>query len=152
MAYPIYPPYQPYYPQGFQPVMQQPVQPQNQAPSTTGILWVSGLAEAQAFPVCANSAVALWENSGKTVFLKSSDATGKPSLRIYDLVERTESADTGIGRSDEKTLDYATKSDIEAITETVRKALEDIDQMKGDLYGVAGRKKPAKKEASDDDA
>ena len=167
MAYPFYQsPYQQfggYYPQSYQPAAQpQMVQPQqmqptqmpvaNQAPSTSGIIWVSGLAEAQAFPVVANSAVALWENSGKTIFLKSSDATGKPSLRIYDLVERTDSSSTASGAADEKTHDYASREDVASLAGAVKGILGDIEQMKGDLYGVAGRKKTAKKEVTEDDA
>ena len=167
MAYPFYQsPYQQfggYYPQGYQPAAQpQMVQPQqvqptqmpvvNQAPSTSGIIWVSGLAEAQAFPVVANSAVALWENSGKTIFLKSSDATGKPSLRIYDLVERTDSSSTASGSPGEKTSDYASREDVAALAEAVKGILGDLDTVKSDLYGMAGRKKTAKKEVTEDDA
>ena len=85
MAYPFYQsPYQQfggYYPQGYQPAAQpQMVQPQqmqptqmpvaNQAPSTSGIIWVSGAQEAQMYPVAPNNAVALWENSGKLIYLK----------------------------------------------------------------------------------
>lgn len=165
MAYPYYPiGYNPYgvYPSGYQQMAQQPqIQQQmqsaqmpvaNQAPATSGIIWVSGLAEAQAFPVVANSAVALWENSGKTIFLKSSDATGKPSLRIYDLVERKESSSASFGAVDEKAQDYASRNDVTAIAETVKGILGDIEQIKGDLYGMAGRKKSTKKEVTEDDA
>lgn len=161
MAYPYYPVgYGPYgvYPQGYQQMTQQPqiqqsMQPTqmpvaNQAPSTSGIIWVSGLAEAQAFPVVANSAVALWENSGKTIFLKSSDATGKPSLRIYDLVERTDSSSASSGMSGE----YASRDDVAALSEAVKGILSDLDTMKSDLYGLSGKRKTVKKEVTEDDA
>lgn len=150
--YPMtYNPYcQPYY----QPYIQQPMQnttQTTQTPSTSGIIWVSGLQEAQMYPLAPNNAVALWEQSGKVIYLKSSDATGKPNMRIYDLIER---ADTGLGSAsvDGKT-DYATRDELGAVTGTIKSVLNDIEQMKADLYGVAGRKKPSKKvESEDDDA
>lgn len=156
--YPVtYQPYNGYYPQSYQAmaqpqIMQQPNQvTQNQA--TSGIIWVSGLAEAQAFPVVANSAVALWEQSGKTIFLKSADSTGKPSIKVYDLVERTDSLSPASGTQEGKTVNYAVKDDVVALAGAVKSIMNDIEQMKGDLYGVAGRKKNVKKpEVEDDDA
>ena len=167
MAYPFYQsPYQQfggYYPQGYQPVAQpQMVQPQqmqptqmpvaNQAPSTSGIIWVSGAQEAQMYPVAPNNAVALWENSGKLIYLKQADATGKPTMRIYELVERSEASATAPGATDEKTPDYASREDVAALAGAVKGILGDIDQLKNDMYGVAGRKKTVKKEVTEDDA
>ena len=167
-AYPYYPvsygnPYNTYYPQSYQPMVQPQVvqtpqvQPQvpvsNQAPTASGIIWVSGLAEAQAYPVAPNAAVALWEQSGKSIYLKSADATGKPSLRVYDLVERTETASAASASSDEKLPDFATKDDVATLAGAMKKALDDIELIKSDMYGIAGKKKPVKKtEATEDDA
>jgi len=167
MAYPFYQsPYQQfggYYPQSYQPVAQpQMVQPQqmqptqmpvaNQTSSTSGIIWVSGAQEAQMYPVAPNNAVALWENSGKLIYLKQADATGKPTMRIYELVERSESSCATSGTADEKTPDYASREDVAALAGAVKGILGDIDQLKNDMYGVAGRKKTAKKEVTEDDA
>lgn len=154
MAYPFYPAYQPYgyLPQGYQQMTQQAqaqVQPvQNQ----TGIVWVTGVNEAQMYPVAPNNAVALWEQSGKTIYLKSADATGKPTLRIYDLVERSETASPALGVSDDKNIVYARKDDVDAISGAIKGILNDIEQMRSDIYGFAGRKKTMKKEVTDDDA
>lgn len=151
MAYPFYQPnYQPfsgYYPQTYQQVQQ----PTQQNAQTTGIIWVSGAQEAQLYPVAPNNAVALWENSGKVIYLKTADATGKPSMRVYDLVERTEASPAVSGTQDVKTHDYATKEEINAITTAIKSITSEMEQMKGDLYGVAGRKRTAKKEVTDDE-
>lgn len=149
MAFPYYQPaYQPmnYYPVNYQNVQQpQTVQHQN------SIIWVSGLAEAQAYPVAPNNAVALWEQSGKVIYLKSADATGKPGIRIYDLVERTETAVSSANNADAKTYDYATKDELTTIIGAVKGLANDIEQMKGDLYGVAGRKRKKTEVNTDDD-
>ena len=164
MAFPYYQPqYQTYYP--YQPVQnyapagtQQNYAQQNYTPS--GIIWVSGEQEAQMYPIAPNNAVALWARDGKTIFLKSADATGKPSMKTYDLVERAESASDGSHTEDGKTAAYATKDDLSAVVGVVRGFDEvlsgvksEIESMKGDLYGIAGKKKSAKKreEVEDDE-
>ena len=37
-----------------------------------------------------NSAVTLWDSNAPVVYLKQADASGKPSMKIYDLVERNQ--------------------------------------------------------------
>ena len=90
MAYPYYQPY-PYYPQ---PVPDQLAQlrqnqfqqPRQEAPS---IVWVQSEQEALNYLVAPNSAVTLWDSNSPVVYLKQADASGKPSMKVYDLVERT---------------------------------------------------------------
>ena len=156
MAFPYYQNYQPfgvYYPQNYQQMPQVQVQAQQQPQSnnTSGIIWVSGQQEAQMYPVAPNNAVALWENSGKVIYLKTADATGKPSLRIFDLVERTELTSNASALQEDKLPDYATKDEITAILGAMKSITSEIEQMKGDLYGVAGRKRTAKKEVTEDE-
>lgn len=145
-----YPYYTPYYQTGYQPIMPQPAQAQS--PTTSGIIWVSGAQEAQMYPVAPNNAVALWENNGKTIYLKQADATGKPTIRIYDLTERIETPPSIPDQQDGKTIDYVTKSELAAIIDSVKSITNDVETMKGDLYGVAGRKKSTRKaEVEEDD-
>lgn len=99
MAYPYF---NPYYPQPMpdnlmqmrqmqQPQIQPQMQPQMQNPiAQGGVQWVSGEQEARGYLIAPNSAVALWDSTAPTVYLKQADASGKPTLKIYDLVERTE--------------------------------------------------------------
>lgn len=165
MAYPFYPNYTyPNYPQQNYPVYaQQSYTPQNYTQQNyqtnpvvnqSGIIWISGLQEAQMYPIAPNNAVSLWEKSGKTIYLKSADATGKPTLRVYDLVERSETASDGVSSSDGKLPTYATKDDLAAVVGAVKgmddvigAIRSDVDAMKGDMYGIAGKKRPAKKTA-----
>ena len=92
----------PYYPQPMpdnlmqmrQQQMMQPAPPpvpQNPV-ATGGVQWVSSEQEARGYLIAPNSAVALWDSTAPTVYLKQSDASGKPTLKIYDLVERAETA------------------------------------------------------------
>lgn len=106
--YPQYPGYQPYYPQSVpdqlaqlrqnqmqQPMIQQPqpMQPQmmqQPGPQNSGMIWVGSKQEADAYLVAPGSAVALWDSNNPVVYLRQADSTGKPSTKIYDLVERTD--------------------------------------------------------------
>lgn len=65
--------------------------PQNPLPQS-GVQWVSGEQEARSWMVAPNAAVALWDSTAPTVYLKQADASGKPTLKVYDLVERLASA------------------------------------------------------------
>lgn len=152
--------YQPMYQQGYQqpaPTVQQ-TQQQSFSPNPSGILWVSGLMEAQAYPLAPNSAVALWEKSGKTIFLKQADATGKPSMTVYDLVERTDSNQNSNNATDEKSVSYAREEDLQTIVGAVKgidgiigSMKADIDSLKTDFYGIQGRKRIVKKQETETD-
>lgn len=147
-------PYAPVYPANYQQQMNVPqIQQQNQ-PS---IIWVSNEYEAERYPVAPNNAVTLWSTSEPVVYLKQTDPAGKPTITIYDLVERKQSASKGA--SDGKPVEYAKQSDLVAVAGAVKSFDEllsgiksDIETMKSDLYGVAGRKKVRKpKEEGEDD-
>ena len=166
-------PYQSYFPANYQPVYQQgyqqptqqaqpqiPQQSFSPAINQSGIIWISGLQEAQMFPCGPNSAVALWQKDGKTIYLKQADATGRPTLTVYDLVERTETPPDNGNSGDNKVPAYATKDELGAVvgvvkdySETLSNIKSEIETMKGDLYGVAGRKRVVKKQVEvEDDA
>lgn len=144
------------YPIGYQPPMaQQPSVPQMQQQNTQqninqpSIIWVTSESEAVSFPVAPNNAVTLWSTTEPVVYLKQADATGKPTLKTYDLVERSPSV---IKASPAQDHPYATHDELVAVAGAVKgfddiigSLKADIETMKGDLYGVAGRKKPTKK-------
>ena len=53
-----------------------------------GFVWVDGIEEAKSFFVAPNNAVQLWDKNAPTIYKKSADSTGKPTMQIFDLVER----------------------------------------------------------------
>lgn len=77
--------------QGMQQTIPQPqiMQPQVPQPmETNGIIWVQGEAGAKAYLVTPGSTVALWDSENQTIYLKSVDMSGMPSMRIIDYTER----------------------------------------------------------------
>lgn len=71
------------------PMMQQPPQPQQMPQAVSALTFVLGEAEASAYPVAPGNTVSLWDKNESTVYIKSMDANGVPSMRILDYTERT---------------------------------------------------------------
>ena len=157
----IYPFQNPYLTYGYnQPYqIQQPAPqpaPMNpaQASPQSSIIWVSGDKEAAMYPIAPNAAVTLWSQSEPVVYLKQADASGKPILKTYDLVERAEEAP----RQAERTEEYATKSDLTAVVgvmnnykDAISTLKADLETIKSDVYGIAGKKKVQKKAEEDEE-
>lgn len=127
MPYPYYG--NPYYPQPMQdslsqlrqqPMIQQPMQsaPMQNPVAQNGVQWVNGEMEARNWMITPNSAVALWDSMSPTVYLKQADASGKPSLKIYDLVERTV---TPPNAPQNQAGEYVTRKEFDALAAAVGK-------------------------------
>ena len=85
-----------------------PYQPYlNQQPSS-GIIWIQGEAAAKSYLVAPNSTVPLWDSERQTIYIKSADAAGMPSLKIIDYTIR----DTQQGAAAPA---YATREDLDAV-------------------------------------
>lgn len=134
----------PYYPQPMpdnlmqmrQQQMMQPAPPsvpQNPV-ATGGVQWVSSEQEARGYLIAPNSAVALWDSTAPTVYLKQADASGKPTLKIYDLVERAETPRTA---PQEKGVEFVTR--------------EEFDRLAALVGELKGKKKRKVEEDEDDE-
>ena len=110
-----------------------PPMPQNPLPQS-GVQWVSGEQEARSWMVAPNAAVALWDSTAPTVYLKQADASGKPTLKVYDLVERLASAPDA---QKAPAAEYVTRKEFDALAALV-------SEMKG-------KKKRKVAEEEDDD-
>ena len=132
----------PYYPQPMpdnlmqmrQQQMMQPAPPpvpQNPV-ATGGVQWVSSEQEARGYLIAPNSAVALWDSTAPTVYLKQADASGKPTLKVYDLEERAETASN-----------VPQKTGVEFVTR------EEFDRLAALVGEIKGKKK--RKEDEDDE-
>lgn len=51
-------------------------------------LWVQGEAAAKSYPVAPNTTVQLWDAESQTIFVKSADASGMPSMKVLDYTFR----------------------------------------------------------------
>ena len=112
--------------QGQQPIIQPPQIPQPiqtnmgpvgpvPAPQNSGIIWVSGKSEADKWAIAAGSAVALWDQNNPVVYLRQADSTGKPSTKVYDLVERIDNLPQQPAQPGIDMTQYITRDELESI-------------------------------------
>ena len=101
--------YAPFYRGGYFNPMQTPTMPQmadnqnqfaqpyqapmqtNFAPTTqptNDMIWVLNESEATSYPVAINNSVVLWDKSNPTIYIKSMNGQGVPSMRVLDFKER----------------------------------------------------------------
>lgn len=126
--------------QQYQPRMRAPTQPQQQ----TDLNWVLNETEAVSYPVACGGRVVLWDTNRDTVYIKSVDVNGVPSMRILDYAERDapkshRMAQNG-GLSEDN--DFVSAADFRALQER-------IDGLQSELSELKAKAKPktAKSEA-----
>ena len=105
-----YQPAQIVYPQVAQPIQQptmaQPVQQVQNNP----MIWVQGETGAKSYLLAPNTTLPLWDSEAQTIYLKSSDASGMPSMKILDYTVRGNSTpQTQV--ITEPTQEYVTKEE-----------------------------------------
>lgn len=125
----------------------------NQPVMQNGLIWVDGINDVNQFPVAPNNTVRLWHKTKPIVYYKTADASGRPTIEAYDLVKRDVFDDS----EHEKQTEYALKSDlasfasaVSAMNQIVSSVQKDVETIKGDMYGVVGKKKPTKKPVTEE--
>lgn len=108
----------------YQQPMQMPMQNQPTPQPSNDMIWVLGEIEAQSYPVAPNNTVTLWDKNETTIYIKSVNAQGIPSMRILDFSERVPNAPKTAEKHECQCGNkYASKEQFEAL-ETKFKALE----------------------------
>ena len=117
-----------YYPQTY---------PYYQQPSNNGLTWVSGIESAKAWYIAPNTTVALWDSESQTIYIKSADASGMPSMKILDYALREPTSP--VERVSDAKVDYLTREDLNALYEQISDIRDEIDNL-------SIRRTPKKKE------
>lgn len=124
MAYQFPVGYQPYYPQYSNAYpTQQNIGATQPTQSSSSLIWVQGEAGAKSYMVAPNNTVALWDSESQTVYLKSADASGMPSMRVLDYTIRDDALTKPVKGFKS---DFATKADISTIQ-------HQIDEIKANM-------------------
>ena len=145
--------------QPYQPPMQQPTQPitpptaPTQTPQMSNdMIWVQGLAGAKAYLVAPNTTVTLWDSESETIYLKSCDSNGMPSMRILDIKERTETPSKMPSvQAEQSTKEFALADDLKGIRKEFAHKYEELEELyetikeKVDKLSVKTAPKPTKK-------
>ena len=99
-----------------------PVQQNNNS-----LIWVQGEQAAKSYMVAPNTTVLLMDSDSSRFYLKSSDASGMPMLRVFEYAEIAQNAANKA--QDEKAIDYsafATKAEFDAFRAEIEGVLKNV--------------------------
>lgn len=98
------------------------------APNITDneMLWVLGEVEATSYPVAPNNTVILWDKNNPTIYIKSANAQGVPSMRILDYKDRSSEP--------QKSTDNAKNIDISSFV-----SLDDFNALKSQFEDLSSQ-------------
>lgn len=110
-----------------------PMQAQQvQSPVQNGRIWVQGEAGARSYLVAPNSTVELWDSEAQTIYLKSADVSGMPSIKVLDYTIRETANNTpnnAVVASNKETITYATKDEIRAVSDEITALKKKIEKL-----------------------
>lgn len=110
------------YPQ-YYPQFNQQQMPQMQQSQNNNMVWVQGETGAKSFLIGPNTTIPLWDSEQQTIYIKSSDASGMPSMKIIDYTIREANNPT----NKIVVSDYVTKQELSdfksEVSEMIKKEL-----------------------------
>ncbi len=98
----------------YRPQTQQMQMPQTavQAPTSQNqIIWVQGEAGAKSYLVARGETAVLWDSENPYIYIKSADMSGMPSMRIFEIAEKTGNQQVVAPKVD--TIEYVTRTEFE---------------------------------------
>ena len=107
------------FPLGYQPYQYsnyaQQYQQNQQSQMSSNLIWVQGEAGAKSYMVAPNNTVQLWDSESQTIYLKSADASGMPSMRILDYTIRSNASQMPSNAFSAQNSDIPTREELEAL-------------------------------------
>lgn len=103
------------------------------------------------YPVAPNNAVALWDSGSPVIYLKQADASGKPTMKTFDLVERIEKPTESVSVQAGTDITYATKDELAALAGVVRDVDGVISELKDEVNNLKAKTPVRKKKEVEDD-
>ena len=92
---------------------------QPQPPQRTGVIWVQGEAGAKSYLVAPNSTVYLWDSESLTIYVKSADPSGMPSIKVLDYKVRNTTPEA-------KTSNFVTRDELAAIQKEIERLKKEV--------------------------
>lgn len=124
--------YPQYYMPQYQPQVPQIPQVQSQAPQqqpqmNSNLIWVQGEAGAKSYLVAPNTTVQLWDSERQTIYLKSADASGMPSIKTLDYTIREMPQNNVVLTPDGVSNTFATKDEVNILADRLAALQSKID-------------------------
>ena len=116
----------PYYPQNYLSYPQAYPQAYPQQQPTSDMNWVQGEAGAKGYHISPNTTVTLWDSEAQTIYVKSANAVGVPTITILDYQIRNQKP------LNEPQTGYATQDEVDMLKRELEGLKAKIDRRKGD--------------------
>lgn len=130
--------YPQFYPQYQQPQYQQQTQvpqPQPNVPQQSNpMIWVQGETGAKSYLLAPNTTLPLWDSERQTIYLKSADASGMPSMKILDYTIREQAQPQNVPVVSEQTqpkADYVTHQELKDFEAKITHKIDEIKEETG---------------------
>lgn len=107
-------------------LVQQYAQPQ-QPQQNGGLIWIQGEAAAKSYLVAPNTSVVLFDSESQTVYIKSADASGMPSMKILDYTIRDAQS-----KAQSQPIDapqYITRPEFDTLTEQINSLKTKVEKL-----------------------
>lgn len=119
----------------------------NQNQSSSGIIWVQGESGAKSYLVAPNCTVQLWDSESQTIYIKSADASGMPSIKILDYTIRDDQKQ----KTNENTnqVNVNNNSDLETEINGLNEKIEIMEKEINQLKNILASKSNQNKKRSD---
>lgn len=119
--YPPPPQAQPYPP----PQLQQQVQ-------QSSLIWVQGEAGAKSYLLAPNTTMPLWDAEAQVIYLKSTDASGMPSMKVLDYTVR-DNLNLPPKAPVPEGVEYATKDEVKNTKDDIKHQIDVIKKDNNDI-------------------
>ncbi len=115
---------QQFYPQQYQIPVQQPTAPQNQ-PRSNPMIWVQGETGAKSYLMEPNMTLPLWDSEAQVIYLKTTDASGMPTMKILDYTIREGTGNTKpMPTIETQGVEYVTRDELKEFEDRILSKLE----------------------------
>ena len=100
------------FPVGYQPAYGLNVSQQNVSQQSNSLIWVQGEAGAKSYMVAPGGMATLFDTESQTIYIKTADAVGMPSMKILDYTIRDNTPHSATALADSG---FATKEDVDIL-------------------------------------
>ena len=114
-------------PQQYQMPSPQPQMIPQSQPQSNPMIWVQGETGAKSYLMQPNMTLPLWDSEAQVIYLKSTDASGMPTMKVLDYTIREGVANSKpIPTIETQNVDYATHSDLKELEERILSRIENF--------------------------
>ncbi len=90
-----------------------------QQPAQNGFIWVESEEAARAYLVAPGNTITLWDSKKPLIYVRSADASGIPSTRVFEYKERIDAPEKPAEHTCDCGNKFASKEDFKALSDKV---------------------------------